>query len=229
MKRKAVRTTLIWGAIVIFSLTVILLMNGRLSHVTAQETADFWTSSAEAPAGTPLERFSLADEPSTIDQVESPDEVNALISWRVTGAALKPRENDASYTVNTNGSCTYVTAGDAFTVWNMAPGLPQGAVVDTLRMYYYDTSGSNTSAWFTVYDLYGAIVQEWSVSSSGNSGNSFNDSVSINHTIDYSLYSYLLNWRPIVTGSTMQLCGFRIFYTPPPFGLAFLPAVQKDP
>ena len=37
----------------------------------------------------------------------------------------------------------------------------------------------------------------------------------INHTVDYNLYSYLVNWRPVVTGATMQLCGFRVFYTIP--------------
>ena len=131
---------------------------------------------------------------------------------RVVGSALKPRENDVSYTVDVNGSCTYVTAGSAFTVWNTPVHLPQGTRVNTLRMYYYDTSASNTTAWFTVYDLYGSIVQEWSVSSSGNSGYSFKDSAAIDHVVNNSVYSYVLNWRPGVANSTIQLCGFRIFY-----------------
>jgi hypothetical protein len=92
-------------------------------------------------------------------------------------------------------------------------------------MYYYDTSASNTTGWFTIYDLYGAIVEEWSVSSTLNSGNSFNDSAQIDHTIDYGVYNYVINWRPIASGSTLQLCGFRVFYTPPPYGLGFIPAV----
>lgn len=229
MERQTLRPVLIWGAAVIFSLAVILLANGRLSRATAQEAGELWTTSAEAPAGTPPERFSPPDKPAAANLSESPNEANALISWRVTGAALKPRENDVSYGVDGNGSCTYVTAGDAFTVWNIAPDLPQGAVVDTLRMYYNDTSASNFTAWFTIYDLYGTIVDEWSVSSNTNTGNSFNDSAQINHTVDYSVYSYLLNWRPIATGSALQLCGFRIFYTPPPFGLGFLPTVIKSP
>jgi hypothetical protein len=193
-----------------------------------QETGDLWATSAEAPAGT-LPRFSPADAPAaaTLDVV--PNAPEALVSWRVAGSALKPRENDVSYSVNSSGGCTYVTAGDSFTVWNFAPTLPQGAVVDTVRMYYYDTSGSNSSAWFTVYDLYGDIVQEWSVATTGNFGNSFNDSATIDHTIDYSVYSYLLNWRPSVTGATMQLCGFRIFLEPPPFGINFLPAITNGP
>lgn len=229
MERKTVRPVFVWGAVIVLSLALVLLAAGGLSRATAQEHGETWTSSAEAPAGTPLESYSLADSPAAIGQDESQLAPDALVSWRVIGSALKPRENDVSYTVGSNGSCTYVTAGDASTVWNFAPDLPQGANVETLRMYYYDTSGSNTSAWFTVYDLYGEIVQEWSVSSIGNSGNGFNDSTTINHTIDYSVYAYLLNWRPIASGSTLQLCGFRVFFTPPPFGLQFLPAIQKVP
>jgi hypothetical protein len=157
----------------------------------------------ESPAG----RFEL--EPS-------PDGPGGLVlrSLRITGSALKPRENNVSYTVNVNGSCFYVTAGSATTVWNVPITLPDGATIDSLRIYYYDTSASNLSAWFTVYDLYGAIVQEWSVSSSGNSGNSFNDSVQIGHVIDHDVYSYVVNVRPVGTGSTLQFCGARLFYAP---------------
>lgn len=232
MKPRVVRSVLVLLITAVSGLVVIWLAIGRFAPVTAQEPGNLWGTSAEAPAGTPLEHFSAPDTPELPDgdvDPASPDTPDALISWRVVGSALKPRENDVSYTVSPSGGCVYVTAGDANSVWNFAPHLPQGAVVDTLRMYYNDTSGSNSTAWFTVYDLYGELVQEWSVSSSDNFGNSFNDSAQINHTIDYSLYSYLLNWRPVVTGSSMQLCGFRVFYTPPPFGAALLPAVIRTP
>lgn len=249
MKPNPLRFVLFLAAAVVLGGAVVWFASGLLNPATAQEsgdahtssaeaptvaqeTGDLWTSSAEAPAGPPLYRFSPADLPATAVQdvrPSSPDAPDALVSWRITGSALKPRQNDVSYTINANGSCTYVTSGSTFTTWNVAPMLPQGAVVSTMRIYYYDTSASNSLAWFTVYDLYGNIVQEWSVSTSGNLGNGFNDTSPINHTIDYSLYSYLLNWRPIVTGATMQLCGFRIFYEPPPFGIAFLPAITNSP
>jgi hypothetical protein len=137
-----------------------------------------------------------------------------LTSLRIAGSTLRPREDDVSYTVAGSGGCVYATTGDAFTVWNHKLTLPAGSRVDTLRMYYNDTSGSTSTAWFTIYDLYGNVVQEWSVSSAGSTGNGFNNSVPIDHVVDYSVYSYALNWRPSVTGSTMQLCGFRIFYGP---------------
>lgn len=231
MKLTSFRLTLFLLVAILGLVAAAALSTGWLTTAAAQETADLWLSSADAPAGTPLERYSPPDVPITVvaDHVpHSPEAPDALVSWRVAGPTLKPRTNDVSYAVNGSGGCTYVTAGSTFSTWNVQPMLPQGAVVDTLRMYYHDTSASNSVAWFTVYDLYGAIVNEWSVSSSGNFGNSFNDSAPINHVVDYSLYSYALNWRPVVTGSTMQLCGFRIFYTAPPFGLAFLPYASRE-
>lgn len=178
----------------------------------------FWNTSADAPSGMPPALLSAPDgvlSPLPDDEIDTSSLVLGVRSWRVTGSALKPRENDVSYSVAGTGACTYVTSGDASTVWNTDPGLPDGTVVRTLRMYYNDTSASNSTAWFTVYDLYGSIVQEWSVSTSGSSGNSFSDSAAINHTINYAAYNYLLNWRPLVTGSTMQLCGFRVFHETP--------------
>ena len=138
-----------------------------------------------------------------------------LTSLRIAGSTLRPREDDVSYTVSGSGGCVHTTAGDASTVWNHKLTLPLGSRVDTLRMYYNDTSGSNSTAWFTIYDLYGTVVQEWSVSTAGSSGNSFSDSAVIDHVVDYSVYSYALNWRPVALGSGMQLCGFRIFYVDP--------------
>ncbi len=190
----------------------------------APTAAEAWASSAEPMTGTAVNFLSPPDTPAPT----APDEGNApdaLISWRIIGSALRPRENDVSYTITGSGGCSYVTTGDAFTVWNAPVNLPQGSVINTVRMYYSDTSASNSSAWFTIYDLYGNIVDEWSVTSTGDLGNGFNDSALIEHTIDYSTYSYLINWRPVVSGSSMALCGFRIFYEPPPFGLNFLPAV----
>jgi hypothetical protein len=97
-----------------------------------------------------------------------------------------------------------------------------------MRMYYDDTSATDSFAWFSVYDLYGNIVQEWAVASAGSTGNGFGDTALISHTIDYQLYSYAINWRPYVLGAEMQNCGFRLFYEPPAHIGAFLPAVRRE-
>ena len=222
------RTLLAWTLILLLG-AGLWIVTGQSRQAAAQPDADLWLSSADPPAGTTLAQLSPPDVSVAAALQEDALAPEGLVSWRVTGSALKPRENDVSYTVASQGGCTYVTAGDNFTVWNIPVMLPQGTTVDTLRMYYSDTSGSNSTAWLTQYDLYGQIVNEWNVSTAGNSGLGFNDSSAINHTVDYSVYSYMLNWRPVVTGSTMQLCGFRIFHNPPIFSLNFLPAVQSSP
>ena len=178
-----------------------ILVSCLLVALAGTARAQDFESSAEGP-----------EEARSTIIAEDVAEGAGLVSFRIAGSALKPRQDDVSYSVGGGGACAYVTAGDALTVWNHAVTLPQGSVINTLRMYYYDTSASNSTAWFTVYDLYGSIVEEWPVSTSTTGGNSFNDSALIDHQIDYNVYSYLLNWRPGVTGSTMQLCGFRIFY-----------------
>jgi hypothetical protein len=216
------RNVLVAVVVIILGLAAVWLAAGRSVPANAQGNGDGPATSAEASAGETAQSAGNHQEEGLLEGGE-------LVSWRVVGSALKPRESDVSYTTSSSGGCTYVTAGDNFTVWNIPVLIPNGAVLDTLRIYYYDTSGSDSTAWLTSYDLYGAIAEEWSVSTSGNSGNSFNDSAQINHTVDYSVYSYLLNWRPGVSGSTMQLCGFRIFYIPPPFGWGFIPAVLDSP
>lgn len=151
-------------------------------------------------------------------------------SLRFVGSTLRPRRNDVNYTTNSNGSCVYVTGGEPSTVWNLPLALPDGAQVERLRMYYYDTSASQTTyGWFSKYDLYGGLVQEWGVTSLYSSGNSYDDVViSPTETIDYSAYSYVLNWRPgYVITSTVQLCGFRLFYTAPVGGV-YLPVIVRQ-
>jgi hypothetical protein len=143
------------------------------------------------------------------------DAPTAIWDHRIVGSSLKPRQNDVNYAWGSDGGCAYVTSGDASTVWNTPFIAPQGATVRYLRVYVNDTNASDVTGWFTVYDLFGAMVQEWGISSSGTPGQAWFDTAAINHVIDYSLYSYVLNMRPNGTGSTLQFCGARLFFDPP--------------
>jgi hypothetical protein len=164
---------------------------------------------------------------------ESPFQANVSLAatiedFRIAGTALKPRGNDVDYVPTSGGGCFYASAGNSFRVFNTGVYLPQGSNILAMRMYYDDTSSSNSRAWFSVYDLYGNLVDEWSVDSVGDTGNGFNDTDTISHTIDYLSYSYVINWRPYDLDSDTQLCGFRIFYEPPPFSAVFLPMVLRS-
>lgn len=214
---------------VIIGIGLLALWAVNLPGAVAEDIPNPWLSSADPPAGISLEALSPPDQPDLDNNRldETPELLQTVRSQRITGSAFRPRDSVVDFDVNSTGGCIYAE-NNAFDVFNTPIWLPQGATVNQVRMYYNDTSASNSTAWFTVYDLYGDIVDEWSISSSGDFGNGFNDSPVIDHTIDYNSYTYLLNWRPVATGSAMQLCGFRIFYEPPPFGIQFLPYVEGE-
>jgi hypothetical protein len=216
---------LAFGSVVGISLLGLLVLD--LPGASAEDVPELWFSSADPPVGISLEALSPPDQPDLANDRldETPELLQVVRSQRITGSAVRPRDSVVDFDVSGTGGCIYAE-NNAFDVFNTPIWLPQGATVNQLRMYYNDTSASNSTAWFTVYDLYGVIVNEWSVSSTGSSGLGFNDSPLIDHTIDYNTYSYLLNWRPVVAGTAMQLCGFRIFYESP-FGVQYLPYVEN--
>jgi hypothetical protein len=183
-----------------------------------------WRSSAAVPAGVPAESLSPPDGASgAIDE----EILQPYTNHRVAGSVLRPRQSSADFSVYWTGGCVYASSNGTV-VWNTPLHLPQGSNIQYLRMYYRDASSSNSTAWFTVYDLFGDIVDEWDVSSDGNTGEGFRDTELISHTIDYQGYSYVLNWRPTDASQDMQLCGFRIFYERPLFSAVALPSVTKD-
>ena len=195
----------------------------------AQDVPELWLSSADPPEGTPIEALSPPDTPGyNPNRIDGEFEPRVTIkNQRIAGSALKPRSSTVDFYASSGGGCTYASSSPAF-AWNTPIWLPQGSEVQGVRMYYSDTSANNSIGWFTQYDLYGAIVAEWGISSSGDGGTGWQDSAAINHEIDYQSYSYTLNWRPVETGNYMQLCGFRIFYEAPPFSAQFLPLITND-
>ena len=186
-----------------------------------------WLSSDPPPEGvdiqSPPDRVSLAG----VADAEAMDATyNAYL--RIVGAALKPRESNVEWTgASSAGGCIYASSGFASAVFNVPVTLPQGATVKYVRMYYHDTNASvNSSGWFTVYDLYGQVVDEWQMDSSGDTGNGYVTTAEFTHTIDYGSYSYVLNWRPNDLGASMQICGFRIYYASPSTAI-YLPLITK--
>lgn len=225
----------ILSAVIVSALGVALFVTAALltrggSSALAQGDPSGRESSAPVD-GTAVGGPGTMPEEEAIDPAEFGADASAtLADFRVAGSVLRPRADDVSYQpapVGTGGGCLYASGGFADRIFNTPVYLPQGSKVVVTRMYYDDTSSSNSRAWFSVYNLYGELVEEWAVDSVGNSGRGLNDTEQIDHFIDYASYSYVLNWRPNDLGSDMQLCGFRIFYEPPPFGVQFLPNVIK--
>ena len=219
MLKKQLPTIVMSTGLALLALLLVLGAGPGRGMVAAQDVAvttgstTEWTTSAEPPAGLTTPAYSVPDNPAG-GQLR-PDAPDALTSYRIAGAALKPRENDVSYTIGTGGACTYVVSGDTSTVWNAAVWLPQGAVVDTLRMYYYDTSGSNSTAWVTNYDSGGNFTDVTTVASSGSGGYGTQLSAYSGHVANTASRSYVLNWSAGTNGSSMRLCGLRVAYRVP--------------
>src|SRR5512142_1888286 len=55
-------------------------------------------------------------------------------------------------------------------VLNLHLDLPTGSRIDYLRMFYYDTSPHDSTAWVTTYNGAGGITDLTNVSSSGTAG-----------------------------------------------------------
>ncbi|OGO60455.1 MAG: hypothetical protein A2032_01485 [Chloroflexi bacterium RBG_19FT_COMBO_49_13] len=165
-------------------------------------------------------------EPMITKAETVPDAPTYNSTLRFVGSTLRPRTNDVNYGVTGGGGCVNVIVGNALSVWNLPLALPSGTQVEWLRMYYYDNDAATTMyGWFTKYDLYGNLVQEWAIPSATSGYNYTDVEITPAEVINYSLYSYVINWRPVGIGTDLRLCGFRLFTTV--WGYNFIPMINK--
>ena len=184
-----------------------------------------WNTSAQIPEGVQIQ--SPPDLPLRIDPLDSEDRVSYNASLRVAGSILRPRESNVEWSAGGQGGCLYAVSGDQYTWFNTPLYLEQGSTIKYFRMYYNDqNASSNSSAFLTIYDLYGNIVEEFGVTSSG-TGENYATTAEFEHIVDYITYSYVINWSSNSLGSTQQVCGFRIYYQTPSMS-AYLPLIEKD-
>jgi hypothetical protein len=144
-------------------------------------------------------------------------------SLRISGTAFRPLDSAVGFG-HGEGGYMYATS-EPGQGWTAPVYLPQGAVVTSVRLYYYDSNASiDCTGSFAAFDFSNqGILGPWPVYSSGNAGLGYADSGPINHTIDYNKYAYILYWVPNIANNTIQLGGFQIFYTPPPGRAAVIP------
>ena len=154
---------------------------------------------------------------SAPDQVETNSDPNwsTFYYYHVTGSALHPRDSSVEWNTGGSGGCLYQVSGDPYVIYNLHQEIPNGARIDYLRIFYYDTSASTSYAWVTRYDDTGGYQDITSVASVGTAGYGTALSPFVDHVIDNVNYSYILNWRPYVNGTSMFLCGLRVAYRLP--------------
>ena len=226
MKERLYLVSAVFAAI----LWVVVLTVG-ISRVQAGDRSD---QVSPGPSSDPLPVGATIDSPSGDVVGNSQPDADILATYdsylRISGAALKPRESNVEWRgVSGRGGCVYAESGNEEAVFNTPVYLPQGSVVKFLRMYVNDTHETiDSTAWFSVYDLYGVLVEEHDVSSSGISGTGYATTLEFTTTVNYDAHSYMVNWRPKVIGDVMQICGFRIYYQAPFGTTSYMPVILND-
>ena len=142
----------------------------------------------------------------------------------VSGSTLRPRDNSSGWDYSGTGCVSRSSGSELF---NINLSLPEGSRIDYLRIYYYDTSGSNDSrAWITTYNASGGYSDITTVTSAGSGGYGTRLSSYLGHVVNNASNSYVLNWSANQNGSSMRLCGLRVAYRTPTQDL-FMPLITK--
>lgn len=219
------RTRQIVGISVVSSVVTLLAVFALL-HASGTVQAQRPVPTPTTTAALPQDPDSQAHRPHIPAQPEAPQA--GVMHQHIAGSAFVPMYWDAK-PVYAYGGCTYgdATATAGRVIYNLPVILPPGSTINSLRFYYKDTSASDSTIRLREMDDGQNVVDIATVSSAGNSGYG-NETVNFTHTVDYVNYSYVIQWYANVAGSTMELCGVRIGYTPPSiFGVA-LPAIIKN-
>ncbi|MCB0241893.1 MAG: hypothetical protein KDI12_00690 [Anaerolineae bacterium] len=142
----------------------------------------------------------------------SPDAWSDFHYIYVAGAALRPRDSSSGWDYSGVGCVSRASGSELL---NIHLPIPDGSRIDYLRIYYYDTSGSNSTAWVTNYDSGGNFTDVTTVASSGSGGYGTQLSAYSGHVANTASRSYVLNWSAGTNGSSMRLCGLRVAYRVP--------------
>lgn len=154
--------------------------------------------------------------------LDSPPAGAESASLRIPAKAFHPQSSSVGFAPY-GGVGMYATSNPDVE-WTAPLYLPQGAVVNSMRMFYIDNNTTYSCVGdFVRYDFATNLSQSTGIVSSGNSSSVAYVDVLLNYPIDYSKYAYALKWHPSVADSSMVLVGFQIFYTPPPGRVAVIP------
>jgi hypothetical protein len=139
---------------------------------------------------------------------------NAVMKFLfVAGSAFHPRNSTYTYAESADGGCIYQTGGESIiSIFVNDLQLPDGATVDILRLFYYDTSAADSMAWITQYDGADGFVDIAHIASSGTAGYGNTAINTFTYTVNDYDYPIVLNWRPYQLGVSSKLCGVRIRY-----------------
>lgn len=186
-----------------------------------QQQGDFFVN-GEGQPDTAVPTFQSDD----VELVESPDSPTAQFFKRAAGSNFVPRDSTATFSYG-GGGCVQRNSNVGDSWFTIDVQLPDGAVVDFLRVYYYDndpTYDINSELW--AFDGAGGTNLVADADSTGTPGYSSTGSDFFNHPVDNINESLVI----VVSieggiGPNLKLCGYRLRYQYTLVSANFLPAV----
>jgi hypothetical protein len=161
--------------------------------------------------------------PNAPKEVEAPQAGTNYL--HISGSVFVPLYSSTTFAYSGSGCIYFTGGGNNFLQFPLE--LPYNSTITQLRLYYKDTNaGSNATLYLAQYDDGLGYTYIVTVTSSGSGGWGTN-TVSLSQVPDYVNYSYTLLWVSPVADSSLQLCGFRVAYAPPPIFGAALPLITK--
>lgn len=134
---------------------------------------------------------------------------------RIAGSTFLPFDSTTTYSYPGSG-CISKTGGIDNRFAHKVV-LPDGAVVRYLRLYFYDDSADQVTAFFTTYDGEGNFVEQTSVASA-NAVGGFDSTLS--PLVDYEVIRSASSINVVANlgaqnDNTLRFCGVRIAYDAP--------------
>jgi len=155
--------------------------------------------------------LNLDGEPDQDQESRSP-EWSTFYYIFAAGSTMRPRDSSTTWTYPGVGCISVGRGNDFFT---LHVDLPEGSKVDYLRIFYYDTSATDSQGAFTMYDGAGGFTDLTSAFSTGEAGYGTALSPLLEHIVGNVDNSYVLLWRANDLGTDTRLCGLRLAYRLP--------------
>ena len=171
--------------------------------------------------------------PTTItDEIErqaKPEAPLAQNFHRIAGSNFQPRNSTTAYSY-LGGGCVQRNSSTGDSWFTIDLSLPDGAVIDFLRVYFYDMDATydiESELW--AFDGAGGTTLIAEADSSGALGYSSAGSNFFSHTVD-NLNESLVIVAAIQggVGSNLALCGVRVRYQYSVLATNFLPTIMNE-
>ncbi len=209
MRRRSTSSASLCGVVLVIGLSL------GSGVATEREVADF--------GGQPGQRQVLPEPEIEEGMPLRPAGVTTTFFKRFAGAFFQPRSAaTGSYTYFGFGCITATV--DSYYVHEVQ--VPDGAVIDFIRFYYYDAHADDATMTVTTYDGQGGSSDIVSVDSSG-SGGYGSRGTNLNLPVDSIAQSIMILYRPNTVSSSLALCGARIRYQYNPLGIIFTDSFEN--